>query len=40
MADLSSMTKAELLEYARAIGLENVDASMKKADILAELEAI
>ena len=31
--DLSSMTKAELLEYAKANGIEGVDSSMLKADI-------
>lgn len=31
--DLSHMTKAELLEYARANGIEGVDSSMLKADI-------
>lgn len=31
--DLSSMTKAELLEFAEANGIEGVDSSMLKADI-------
>lgn len=31
--DLSSMTKAELLEYAKANNIEGVDSSMLKADI-------
>ena len=31
--DLSSMTKAELLEFANANGIEGVDSSMLKADI-------
>lgn len=35
--DLSKMTKALLLEYAEANGIE-VDATAKKADILAAIE--
>ena len=31
--DFSSMTKAELLEYAAANGIEGVNSSMLKADI-------
>ena len=31
--DLSSMTKAQLLEYAAANGIDGVDSSMLKADI-------
>lgn len=31
--DLSSMTKAQLLEYAKANDIEGVDSSMLKADI-------
>lgn len=31
--DLSGMTKAELLEFAEANGIEGVDSSMLKADI-------
>lgn len=31
--DLASMTKAQLLEYAEANGIEGVDSSMLKADI-------
>lgn len=31
--DLSSMTKAELLEYAEEHGIEGVSSSMKKAEI-------
>lgn len=31
--DLSSMTKAQLLEYAEANGIDGVDSSMLKADI-------
>ena len=31
--DLSSMTKAELLEYAEENGIEGVNSSMLKADI-------
>ena len=32
-ADLSSMTKAELLEYAEKNGIEGVNSSMLKAEI-------
>ena len=38
--DLSGMTKAELLDYADENGVEGVNSSMKKADILAVLEAL
>jgi hypothetical protein len=31
--DLSSMTKAELLEYAEQNGIDGVDSSMLKAEI-------
>ena len=31
--DFSSMTKAELLEYAEENGIEGVNSSMLKADI-------
>lgn len=31
--DLASMTKAQLLEYAEANGIEGVNSSMKKAEI-------
>lgn len=34
-ADLDGMTKAELLNYAADNGVDSVDSSMKKADILA-----
>nr|DAF38611.1 MAG TPA: dimeris T4 recombination endonuclease VII [Caudoviricetes sp.] len=34
------MTKAELLDYADENGVEGVSSSMKKADILAVLEAL
>lgn len=34
------MTKAELLDYADENGVEGVNSSMKKADILAVLEAL
>ena len=37
--DLSSMTKAELLAYAEANGIEGVSSSMLKADIYAVIEA-
>ena len=33
--DLDSMTKAQLLEYAEANGIEGVSSSMLKAEILA-----
>lgn len=33
--DLSSMTKAELLNYAQENGIDGVDSSMLKADIYA-----
>lgn len=32
-ADLSNMTKTELLAYAEANGIEGVSSSMKKAEI-------
>lgn len=31
--DLANMTKAQLLEYAEANGVEGVSSSMKKAEI-------
>lgn len=37
--DLSSMTKAELLEYAEQNGIEGVNSSMLKADIYAAILA-
>lgn len=37
--DLSSMTKAELLAYAEANGIEGVSSSMLKADIYAAIKA-
>ena len=37
--DLSSMTKAELLAYAEANGIEGVSSSMLKADIYAVIAA-
>lgn len=36
--DLTGLTKAELLEYAKANGVE-VDAKANKADLLAAIEA-
>lgn len=36
--DLSSMTKAQLLEYAAAHGIEGVSDSMTKAEIIAAIE--
>ncbi len=39
-ADLSSMTKAELLEYAEANGIEGVNSSMRKADILGAVKGV
>ena len=36
--DFSSMTKAELLDYADENGVEGVSSSMRKADILAVLQ--
>ena len=36
--DFSSMTKAQLLEYAEENGIEGVSGSMLKADILAIIE--
>ena len=38
MPDFSSMTKAQLLEYAEQNGIEGVSSSMLKADILAVIE--
>lgn len=38
-ADLSSMTKAELLAYAAENGIEGVGSSMLKADIYAAIIA-
>lgn len=37
--ELDAMTKAELLDYAVAHGIEGVDDSMLKADILAAIQA-
>lgn len=34
LVDLDSMTKAELLEYAQANGIQGVSGSMHKADIV------
>ena len=36
--DLSSLTKAELLSYAAEHGIDSVNGSMKKADILNAIE--
>ena len=36
--DLSSLTKAELLSYAAENGINSVNGSMKKADILNAIE--
>lgn len=36
--DLDSMTKAQLLEFAQANGIEGVSSSMLKADILATIK--
>ena len=36
--DLSKMTKAQLLEYARDNGVDGVSGSMKKADILTAIK--
>lgn len=36
--DLDSMTKAQLLEYAAANGIEGVSSSMLKADILSVIK--
>ena len=36
--DLDSMTKAQLLDYAKANGIEGVSSSMLKADILAAIK--
>ena len=33
-ADLESMTKAQLLEYAEEHGIQGVDGRLKKAEIL------
>ena len=38
-ADLSDMTKAELLAYAEANGIEGVNSSMLKAEIYATIMA-
>lgn len=38
-ADLSDMTKAELLAYAEANGIEGVNSSMLKAEIYAAIMA-
>lgn len=37
--EISSMTKAELLAYAEANGIEGVSSSMLKADIYAVIAA-
>lgn len=37
-ADLDSMTKAQLLEYAQEHGIDGVSSSMLKADILAAIK--
>lgn len=37
--DLSDMTKAELLAYAEANGIEGVNSSMLKAEIYAAIMA-
>ena len=39
VVDFSSMTKAELLAYAEANGIEGVSSSMLKADIYAVIVA-
>lgn len=36
--DFSGMTKAQLLAYAEENGIEGVNSSMLKADILAKIE--
>ena len=36
--DLNSMTKAQLLDYAGANGVEGVSGSMRKADIIKTIE--
>ena len=36
--DIYSMTKAELIEYAKQNGIEGVSSSMLKADILNVIE--
>ena len=36
--DIYSMTKAELLEYAKQNGIEGVSSSMLKANILSVIE--
>lgn len=36
--DLDSMTKAQLVAYAEANGIEGVSSSMLKADILATIK--
>lgn len=37
-ADLTNMTKAELLEYANENGIEGVDGRMNKATIIEKIE--
>lgn len=37
--DFDNMTKSELLEFAEANGIDGVDSSMLKADILAVIKA-
>ena len=36
--DIHSMTKSELIEYAKQNGIEGVSSSMLKADILSVIE--
>ena len=38
--DIYSMTKAELLTYAKQNGIEGVSSSMLKADILKAIESL
>lgn len=37
--DFDNMTKAELLDFAEAYGIDGVDSSMLKANILAAVKA-
>ena len=37
--DFDNMTKAELLDFAEVYGIDGVDSSMLKADILAVVKA-
>lgn len=39
MPDFDGMTKAELLAYAEANGIEGVNSSMLKADILEAIKS-